>query len=225
MVFEFKNEYYCITYDVRGLGNSQFGSLQFTMESYVEDLEMIISELNLNEPILCGFSMGGYIALRANERANYRALILANTTTNSDDNEGKLKRAAAISTIDKKGLSFFLDNFLSVAFSEDFIKNQSTTIEKIKNNILKFNSDGIKSALIAMVSRTDTTKGLENTDIPVLFIDAEDDKIIKNMKELASKTKKSTYVKIPNSGHMSMIENPMEFKSAIRNFLESNLYM
>jgi len=62
-----QKDYYCITYDVRGLGNSYVGDGQYTMEAYVWDLFSIINELNLNKPVLCGLSMGGYISLRAVE--------------------------------------------------------------------------------------------------------------------------------------------------------------
>ena len=54
-------KYFCITYDIRGLGDSPVGDGQYTMESFVDDLETIINELKLEKPILCGLSMGGYI--------------------------------------------------------------------------------------------------------------------------------------------------------------------
>ncbi|QOY51335.1 alpha/beta fold hydrolase [Candidatus Sulfurimonas baltica] len=139
VIDEFKDEYYCISYDIRGFGKSALITAQFTMESYTQDLESVIFGLKLDKPIIFGFSMGGYIALRANERENYKALILANTTTSSDDDKAKLKRAAGISDIDAKGLEPFIDGFLSVAFSEDFIKKEPLKIKKIKENIMSFN--------------------------------------------------------------------------------------
>lgn len=65
---EQSKDYYCITYDIRGLGESHAGDGQFTMESFVDDLETILNELKLKLPVLCGLSMGGYISLRAIER-------------------------------------------------------------------------------------------------------------------------------------------------------------
>lgn len=223
VIDEFKGEYYCISYDIRGFGNSEINTAQFTMESYTQDLESVISGLKLDNPIICGFSMGGYIALRANERENYKALILANTATNSDDDKSKLKRANAISEIDAKGVEPFIDGFLSVAFSEDFIKKEPLKIEKIKAKIMNFNPLGIKAGLLAMISRTDTTQSLDAIDTPVLLITSESDKIIpkETMKQMASKIKNSTLVTLSHSGHVSMIENPDEFKSAIRSFLET----
>jgi len=224
VINEFKDEYYCVSYDIRGFGKSELNTAQFTMESYTQDLEKIILSLKLDKPIICGFSMGGYIALRANERENYKALILANTTTNSDDDKAKLKRAAGISNIDTKGLEPFLDAFLSVAFSEDFIKKEPLKINQIKENIMNFNPIGIKAALLAMISRTDTSQSLEEIEIPVLLITSENDKVIpkETMIQMASKIKNSTIVSLSNSGHMSMIENPDGFKNAVRSFLQTN---
>jgi pimeloyl-ACP methyl ester carboxylesterase len=223
VIDEFKHEYYCISYDIRGFGKSKIDTAQFTMESYTEDLESIILALNLYKPIICGFSMGGYIALRANEREKYSALILANTTTNSDDDKAKLKRAAGISNIDTKGVALFLDGFFSVAFNEDFMKKEPQKINKIKENIMSFNPIGIKAALLAMISRTDTTQSLEDIEIPVLLITSENDNVIpkETMENMASKIKNATIVSLEKSGHMSMIENPDGFKNAVRNFLQT----
>lgn len=225
VIDEFKNVYYCISYDIRGFGNSKLNSAQCTIESYTEDLESMILRLKLDKPIICGFSMGGYIALRANEKLqkNYKALILANTTSSSDSDEAKLKRSAAISDIDAKGIEPFIDKFLLVAFSEDFIKKESLKIEEIKNTIMNSSSIGIKGALLAMASRVDTTKSLKDIDIPVLLISAENDKIISPdiMAQMANSIKKSTLVCLSGSGHMSMLEKPDEFNTALRRFLET----
>ena len=62
------NDFYCVTYDIRGLGSSPVGDGQFTLEMFVDDLVGVVDELKLNKPVLCGLSMGGYIALRTIER-------------------------------------------------------------------------------------------------------------------------------------------------------------
>ena len=86
---ELKSNYFCVTYDIRGLGESPIGDGQYTMESFVDDLETIINELKLDKPVLCGLSMGGYISLRAVERneSNYSGLILCDTRSASDTDE------------------------------------------------------------------------------------------------------------------------------------------
>ena len=218
-----QDSYYCVSYDIRGFGKSDIGTAQFTMESYAQDVENIVLDLKLKEPILCGFSMGGYIALRANEKQNYKALILANTTSTGDDDAAKLKRSSAILNIDAKGLEPFVDGFLSVAFSEGFIKKEPLKIKEMKKAIMKLSPVAIKAALLAMISRTDTTSGLDKIEMPVLLITSENDKIIpkEKMQNMANEIKNSTLVTLNNSGHMSMIENKDDFISAIKSFLQT----
>lgn len=216
--------YYCISYDLRGLGNSEVGHGQYTMESYVDDLEQIIAQLNLTHVILCGFSMGGYIALRASQRLeNIRALILANTTTTSDSDEAKLKRANAIQKITKEGLNPFLENFFSVAFSKNYQEEHIDCVNLLKQRVAQFNPIGVKGALLAMISRTDTTEHLHQQTLPTLFIESSDDEIIPSntMKNLAEKTQNSHYEKLQGSGHLSMIEKPNEFVTVLNSFLKT----
>lgn len=221
------DRYYCISYDIRGFGSSAVGTGQFTMEGYVDDLEHLISALELVDPILCGFSMGGYIALRAHERFNTRlkALILANTTTLSDNDEAKLKRAAAIKGIDEEGAEPFLENFFSVAFSEDYREKGARKIEEWKTKILYFSPIGIKGGLLAMLGRTDTMQSLKTTEIPVLLISGEEDRIISpdQMRKMAEGIKNSTFVSLDHCGHMSMLENPQGFIAALQSFLDHSL--
>lgn len=41
---ELNEKYFCVSYDIRGLGESPVGDGQYTMESFVDDLEKIIDE-------------------------------------------------------------------------------------------------------------------------------------------------------------------------------------
>src|SRR5215207_4039996 len=54
-----------IAYDLRGHGQSDVGDGQYTIELFVDDLVTLLDYLKITKTILCGFSMGGYIALRA----------------------------------------------------------------------------------------------------------------------------------------------------------------
>jgi pimeloyl-ACP methyl ester carboxylesterase len=63
------------------------------MEMFVDDLKEIVNGMELNKPVLCGLSMGGYISLRAMGRIEniFSALILCDSKSVADDNETKLK--------------------------------------------------------------------------------------------------------------------------------------
>jgi 3-oxoadipate enol-lactonase len=62
------NHIHAIVYDVRGHGFSDVGDGQFTIELFVDDLIALLNHLSIEKAVLCGLSMGGYIALRAMEK-------------------------------------------------------------------------------------------------------------------------------------------------------------
>jgi 3-oxoadipate enol-lactonase len=134
---EFSQNYFCIAYDIRGLGQSPAGNGQFTMESFVDDLETIVNELKPDKPILCGLSMGGYISLRALERMpdKFSAAILCDTKSEADNNEGKLKRAAGIKRINTEGLAPFAKDFITNCFG-DLLRAKQTTRTRQNNRNL-----------------------------------------------------------------------------------------
>lgn len=56
--------YRIISYDIRGLGNSQVTSDGYDYDQLASDLHCILVTLNVREVILVGFSMGGAICVR-----------------------------------------------------------------------------------------------------------------------------------------------------------------
>lgn len=222
-----KENYFCISYDIRGLGESPAGDGQFTMESFVDDLESIINTLKLDKPIVCGLSMGGYITLRSLERMQdkFSAAILCDTRSEADNNEGKLKRAAAIKRINTEGLAPFAKDFITNCFAEDFKQNKKEELERIINKSAAFNPVGVKGCLLAMLSRTDTTQSLSEIKIPTLLICGEKDALTPPsvMKEMFHKIPAAEFVEISKAGHMTPIENPIDVNNAIINFLNKNI--
>lgn len=224
---ELSKNYFCVTYDIRGLGDSPAIDGQFTMESFVDDLELIMNDLKLNKPVVCGLSMGGYITLRALERfqEKFSALILCDTRSEADNNEGKLKRAAAIKRINTEGSDGFTRDFITNCFAEHFKNNKMEELNKIIDKSSAFNPLGVKGSLIAMLSRTDTTPVLSKINIPALLICGEKDIVTppETMKEMFHKIKSAEFVEIKNAGHMTPIENPDEVNVAITKFLNKIL--
>ena len=220
---ELSEKYFCVTYDIRGLGESSVGDGQHTMEYFVDDLETIINELKLDKPILCGLSMGGYISFRALERMEekFSAVILCDTRSEADNNEGKLKRAAAIKRINIEGLAPFAKDFITNCFGDNYKQHNKEEFEKRIAKSSGFNPVGVKGSLLAMLGRNNTTEYLSKIKIPALVICGENDALTPTsvMKAMAEKINGAKFVVIKNSGHMSPIENPEEVNKVLRDFL------
>jgi pimeloyl-ACP methyl ester carboxylesterase len=219
-----KRKYFCVTYDIRGLGKSVVGDGQYTMESYVDDLFKIIEKLDLNKPILCGMSMGGYISLRAVEKdqSKFRGLILCDTKSEADTNQGKLNRAAGIKKINTEGLEPFVEEFVKNCFAPETPKTRNKLYNSVLEKSKIHKPQGVKGALIAMLSRTDTTKFLKKIKIPTLAIVGSFDKLTPTtqMRDMAEKIKNSEFAIVPRAGHMSPIENHKNVNNLISGFLK-----
>ncbi|RJP62808.1 MAG: alpha/beta fold hydrolase [Ignavibacteriales bacterium] len=222
-----QNSHYCISYDIRGLGKSPGGDRQFTMETLVDDLLWIVNEFKLDKPVLCGLSMGGYISLRAVERAQEKlgGLILCDTKSFPDDDTAKLKRANGIKQINIEGLQKFCEATIPNTFADSTLKERKWLYEEILNRAITYDPAGVKGCMLAMLSRTDTTSFLEKIMIPTLIICGEHDKLTPPlvMKDIHNKIKDSELVIIPEAGHMAPVENPEAVNKAISDFLKKRL--
>jgi pimeloyl-ACP methyl ester carboxylesterase len=220
---DLSEKYFCVTYDIRGLGESPVGDGQYTMESFVDDLETIIDQLKLDKPILCGLSMGGYISLRALERMEekFSAVILCDTRSEADNNEGKLKRVAAIKRINTEGLTPFAKDFITNCFGDNYKQDNKDDFEKRIAKSSAYDPIGVKGSLLAMLGRNNTTEYLNKIKIPALVICGELDVLTPPavMKPLAEKISGAEFVIVKNSGHMSPIENPKQVNEVIKKFL------
>jgi pimeloyl-ACP methyl ester carboxylesterase len=219
--------YYCISYDIRGLGESPVGDGQFTMEMFADDLHSLIYEMNLKNPVLCGLSMGGYISLRAVEKnaAVFSSLILCDTKSAADNDEAKLKRAAGIKKINVEGVKNFIEEFIPNCFAEESIKRLGSDYNELVKRSSGFSAEGIKGSLLAMVGRTDTTEFLSELKIPVLLICGEKDKLTPPhiMKDVADAIPDSEFHIVPGAGHLTPLEKPSAVNKIIKDFLTRSL--
>jgi len=213
-----------ITYDVRGHGQSESLTVHYNFEFFVDDLFALIDILELKNPILCGLSMGGYIALRANERRpnSFKALILSDTRSEGDSNEAKIKRATAIKSIEEQGAKKYAEDSVKNLFWEENLKANIPAVEKIKAIIENTSTTTLCGTLMALAARTDTTESLENITIPTLIMVGEHDPITPPIaaESLHERINDSELKVIKNAAHLSNLENPEQFNSCLLEFLE-----
>lgn len=221
-------DYFCVAYDLRGLGESFVGDGQYTLEFLVDDLFSIINELNLVKPILCGLSIGGYISLRAVERNQdqFSGLILCDTKSEADDNNAKLKRSAGINEINTEGLIKFIDQFVTNSFAEETPKLDEKLFLDTLFRSHRHDPIGVKGTFIAIMTRTDTTPFLPKIKIPTLVLGGSFDKATppQVMRAMAEKIPNAEFAVIPFAGHISPLENPDCVNDLIVGFLKRKIH-
>lgn len=212
-----------IAIDIRGHGLSTSGHGFFSIDVFAKDLEAFMDKLELEKAILCGVSMGGYIALRAYALFPHKiaGLILSDTHHRPDDNAGKQKRFDSIQAVLRYGRRPFAIAFIDNIFTKKTIQEGAYVVELIKSSIRRNSINSICATQLALASRMDSTDILPKIDVPVLLIRGAEDKITPKelMLEMHTKIKDSKYVEIPNTGHLPNLEAPLSFNREMNDFI------
>jgi 3-oxoadipate enol-lactonase len=214
--------------DFRGFGESDVGQGQYAMDFFVDDLFAILDapELAIEQPVVaCGLSMGGYVLLRAVEREpkRFRALILADTKTGADNDEGKLKRFDAIRAIRQKGADAYANTFADGALGPTTKSTRPNVVKQVKDMVRSNPVAGMIGAQLAMAARTDTTAVLPKVAVPTLVVVGADDALTppELSKQMAAKIPGARLEILPGTGHLPALEVPEAFNQALERFLDS----
>jgi 3-oxoadipate enol-lactonase len=218
------NNIHAIAYDVRGHGSSDVGDGLFTIELFVDDLIALLDYLFIEKAILCGLSMGGYIALRTIERHSdrVRGLILCDTKCEPDTDSAKIKRATTMKSIKAEGVRIFSENFVRTIFMEKTFETNPGVVGFIKQIICANSPRGICGTLLALASRTDTTSALPSINIPTCILVGEQDTLTPpaNAQSMHKLIAGSELHVLPSAAHMSNLENTQDFNDRILTFLK-----
>jgi pimeloyl-ACP methyl ester carboxylesterase len=190
-----------------------------------DDLFSFMDAIGVESAIICGLSMGGYIALNAvlSHPARIEALILCDTQCAADTAEGKKKRMDVIASIQEKGLMQYAHDSVQKLFCKTSLTEKEKEVLSIEQTILKTSIETIVNTLKALASRKETCLELHQINIPVMIMVGEDDQI--TPPEVANKMHTlitgSTLHVIEKAGHLSNLENPASFNGNVQSFLTS----
>jgi len=225
-VEEFENNYRVIAYDVRGHGGSDAGNENFSIELFVNDLICFMDALKIDSAVLCGLSMGGYIALNAvvNYHKRFSALILCDTNCTADTPESKIKRVKTVESITKTGVEKYADESLKNLFAPESFATIKEEIEDVRTMIINTSKPSLCKTLLALSARLETCDKLPDIKVPVLILVGKKDKITPpSVAQLMhERIKGSSIHLIAHAGHLSNIENPYDFNKQLSKFMESS---
>ena len=223
-----KHDYRVIAYDVRGHGYSDTGTEDFSIELFATDLLNLMDTLKIDKAMLCGLSMGGYIALNAFENYpdRFDALILSDTTCLADTSEAKEKRIKTIENIRKNGVEKFADESIKNLFARESFSTKKKEIAAVREMIVHTDEESLCKTLRAFYERKETCSKLSDIYVPVLIMVGEEDKItpLAAAQLMQEKIKDSLLSIIEHAGHLINIENPLEFNNQLEEFVSTVYY-
>lgn len=221
-----KGKFRVIVPDLRGFGESAGGvneGRHSTMDDYADDVAALLAALEIEEAILVGLSMGGYVAFAFHRKYSEKiqALVLCDTRAEADSEEGKQNRYKLIENVQQQGAKAAVEAMLPKLFAPATYEAQPEVVAGIQKLIEENNPQGIINAAAALAERPDSTATLAQIRVPTLIMVGEHDQLTPPplSQALADGLPGAVLITIPDAGHLSNLENPTEFNEHLTNFL------
>jgi 3-oxoadipate enol-lactonase len=212
--------------DLRGMGESDAPDLGYSIETYAGDLAALLDTLGVEEVVLCGLSMGGYVAFEflRRWRRRVRGLVLMDTRAEADTAEAKRGRDAAAATARESGAAAVATALLPRMLAPTTLSGSPGVVDRVRAMMASTPVAGIVGALGAMRDRVDSAELLLTlAGLPTLVIVGEDDALTPpaQVRAMADAIPGATLAAIPGAGHLPPVERPVETTRALGDFLRS----
>ena len=213
-----------ITIDSFGFGESELPEGGYCIETMADAVQQLLDGLGIEEKIvLGGVSMGGYIVLAFAKKypERLRGLILADTRATADNDEAKQKRQTMIDLANNEGSAAVIEKMLPNMLGEYTLENRPEIKRHVRELASKQKPEAVAAALAAMRDRPDLTSTLANIKVPTLVIVGKEDTLTppSDAQAMADAIPDAKLEEIATAGHLSCLECPREFTTAIRMFV------
>lgn len=222
------DSYRVIIPDLPGFGESRFrpGAEPncFAMGDFADGLAALLDELGEPKALICGLSMGGYIAMQFFRRHPDRlsGLIFCDTRSTPDLPAAAEKRRHLADSIHQTGVKSLAAQMVPSLLSPKTLASNQKVVLYLTNIISGQDASAVAAAARGMADRDDSTVFLKEIVVPTLFLAGEDDRISPPsvMREMADAVRGSEFRTIPGAGHLPPLENPEYFALSVRTFAD-----
>lgn len=210
--------------DLRGMGQSDAPDLGYSLATYADDLLALLTALGVDRAVLCGLSMGGYVAFEVLRRARERvcALILMDTRAEADSAEARKARDAASAQARDGGAAGIAASMLPRMLARDAATENPALVDRVRRMMEATPVAGILGALATLRDRPDSSALLPAlTGIPSLVIVGQEDQLTPPAlsQAMAGLLPDSRLVVVPGAGHLTPMERPEAVTRAVAEFL------
>ena len=218
-----KNSCRVITLDLRGFGESDAPAAQYSLADMASDVRGLMKRLSIDKAVLAGLSMGGYISM-----AFYReypeavlGLVLSDTRTSADTEEGRARRFASAEKAEREGAAAIASDMVPVLLGRTSLESRPEVVERVKLMVESNRSHGVAAAQRAMADRLNSERLLASVNFPVLLICGAEDTLSppEEMEAMRQSIPGSSLKVIDGAGHLPNIEQPDRFDEILLEFI------
>ncbi len=222
------DEYTVVAYDVRGHGRTG-GSARdaYSIDLFADDLDALVSALDLDRPVLCGLSLGGCIAqvYAARHPDRLAGLVLADTFTPDLAPGGRLQMAALRATIPLARLvGYERVQAFKTWVHERFDRGASGdygAVVRLQAEMPRIETDEFAKVIRSLVAFAETDLDRSVIAVPTLVLYGENEPgfLRRQASKLGSEIPDASVRMVPSAGHASNLDDPAFFTGAVRDLL------
>lgn len=223
-VKELQKQFQVICIDLPGHGATSVFSDTHTMDFMADCVNHILEVEHIDECVMIGHSMGGYVSLTFAE--NYPDKLagfgLFHSHASPDSEQKKKDRNQVIRIVAKRP-DIVVAEMLPKLFANEDITPYPDEEKKLSSIANTMSSEAISAALAGMRDREDKEHVLSFTNVPVLYILGQQDPVI-DYNEVKHQLELNEYIVplvMPKVGHMGFIEDFPTTINAVKEFVKT----
>jgi pimeloyl-ACP methyl ester carboxylesterase len=172
----FSKEHTVVAPSLPGFGGTPSAGDVMTMDAAADFLAGELDRAGVDRAVVCGLSLGGYVAfsLWRRHRERLAGLVLANTKAEPDDEAGKERRRAVAEKARREGSE-------AIAESPPPLLSESAggeLWERVKGWIRGQPGESIAAASLGLAEREDSRPILADIDVPSAVVTSTGDTLI-----------------------------------------------
>ena len=216
----FTRHYRVLRYDTRGHGSSGVPPAPYSLEALGRDVLSLLDELDIERAHFCGISMGGltgqWLGVHAPERID--KLVIADTAARIGTEEGWRSRAQLVRA---QGMADVAAGAAGRWFTADFIAREPAVVAAMTDQLRAISPEGY-AACCDVLALADLRQSIGAIKAPLLVVAGEFDPVttVDDARFIAERVPGAQVVVVPAS-HLSNIEAPDAFNSAVLDFLKA----
>lgn len=227
-VAEFSRDHKVILFDYRGTGKSSKTVQKYSIKMFADDAAAIMKEVNAEQAIVCGHSMGGVVAqlLALDHPQLVKKLILASSGSAHPGAHG-IPLAMCRDMVKKGFEGYIREHTIETGWTKEFVAKNPALIEKFLQ-VRMSGIAGIDNYLYFVLARQehDHTARLKDIKAPTLVLvgddenhGATDNTHWASAHQLARDIPHAKLVVLAGEGHHYLATNPAAAHKAIREFI------
>ena len=215
--------YRVITPDLRGFGGSPLGTDEPSLDVMADDVAALLDAKGIDRAVIGGLSMGGYVTLAFCRRHADRLLgvVLADTKATADTEEAREGRIRIAERIEAdEGVGVLVEDLLPRLVGPTTMERRALVYGRVRGLVQSSPPQAAAWAQRAMAARPDSLDVLAGLRAPALVLNGAEDVITTedDARAMADALPAAELRVIPESGHLTAVEQPRLFNEAVVEF-------